>query len=58
MPTTLAGPTAPAALQRVQWILDPVGYMRSHTHRFGGIFAVRFLANEHGSTYLGSARGC
>ena len=36
MPTTPAGPTAPAALQRIRWILNPV----------------RFLRNGHGSTYL------
>ncbi|KEF43178.1 MAG: cytochrome P450 [Cyanobium sp. CACIAM 14] len=52
MATTLAGPTAPAALQRVQWILDPVGYMGTHSRRFGGIFPVRFLPNDQGSTYL------
>ena len=52
MTTTIPGPTAPAALQRVRWIFDPVGYMRTHSRRFGGLFPVRFLANEHGSTYL------
>ena len=52
MATTLAGPTTPAALQRVRWIFDPVGYIRNHSRRFGGLFPVRFLRNEHGSTYL------
>ena len=35
MPTTIPGPTAPAALQRIRWILDPVGYMRTQGQRRG-----------------------
>lgn len=49
---TIPKSKTPKFLQAVQWILDPIGYMKTNFSRYGDIFEASIILNSPGPIFL------